>query len=215
MSFAIPNSPIGNPSFALSESQIATVLELVCRGTFEAKVDVLSKPLKREVDISRVAVKEMLRAKRKLNITNLEIHSEYEHLEMRTNDPKVRGRIDISFKFGHQFGDEYAYVAVECKRVAAGKTSLNHRYVTEGVARFSAGQYSENHEWAFMLGYVIKPPVSDILATIDTKIRAGFGLDAALKFETPHQLSLAVRQSALVRAKSHPLKLKHIFVAMY
>lgn len=213
MSLAIPNSPSGNPAFALSEAEVATILDLVCRGASGARAYI--QPEAPEVDITKVAIKEMRRARKTLNITNLDIYSEFEHLEMLTNDPKIRGRIDISFKFGHQIGDEDAYVAVECKRVAAGRTSLNHRYVTNGIARFSTGKYSEKHEWAFMLGYVIKPPVGDILATIDTKIRDQFGSDAALKFEMRHPLSLAVRQSELVRAKSQTLKLKHIFVEMH
>ena len=75
----------------------------------------------------------MRRLKQQLSLTNLEIVGEFELLNMSNDDPEVLGRIDITLKFLHQFGDEEAYVGVESKRVADGDSTLSQRYVAQGV----------------------------------------------------------------------------------
>ena len=40
MPLLTPDVPYGSPAFALSDDQIATVLDLVCRGANEARADV-------------------------------------------------------------------------------------------------------------------------------------------------------------------------------
>ena len=117
-------------------------------------------------------------------------------------------------QFLHQFGDENAYVAVECKRVRAGDATLNGSYVKNGVHRFVTGQYAAGHEWGFMLGYVLGVPVDDVVSFIDARLRKVYGDPAALMPDTPHKASLAVLESAVVQVGHHTVRLKHVFVDM-
>ena len=212
MPLLTPDVPYGSPAFALSHDQIATVLDLVCRGADEARADVTPGML--EVPTTIVVRKAMRRVKKALGFTNLQIRGEHELEDMSTTDPSILGRIDITLQFLHQFGDEDAYVAVECKRVRAGDTTLNGSYVSKGVDRFVTGQYAAGHEWGFMLGYVLGIPVEDIVSYIDARVRKVYGDPAALAPDTPHPASLAVLESAVVQSGHHTIRLKHVFVDM-
>lgn len=212
MPLLTPDVPYGSPAFALSDDQIATVLDLVCRAADEARADVTPGML--EVPTTVVVRKAMRRVKKALGFTNLQIRGEHELEDMSTTDPSILGRIDITLQFLHQFGDEDAYVAVECKRVRAGDATLNGSYVTNGVHRFVTGQYAAGHEWGFMLGYVLGVPVDDVVSFIDARLRKVYGDPAALMPDTPHKASLAVLESAVVQVGHHTLRLKHVFVDM-
>ena len=212
MPLLTPDGPCGNPAFALSEDQIATVLDLVCRGAHATRPDVIPGML--EVPMTNIARKAMKRVKRAFGLTNLEIHGEHELDNMATTDPNILGRIDIILSFLHQFGQEDAYVAVECKRVRPGDTTLNRRYVSQGVDRFVTGKYAAGHEWGFMLGYVLALPVQDVVAFIDSRIRQVYGKPAALQRQPAHPQSLAVLVGTLVQEGHHHIKLKHVFVDM-
>lgn len=212
MPLLTPDIPYGSPAFALSDDQIATVLDLVCRGADEARADVTPGML--EVPTTMVVRKAMRRVKKALNFTNLQIRGEHELEDMSTTDPTILGRIDITLQFLHQFGDEDAYVAVECKRVRADDATLNGSYVANGVDRFVTGQYAAGHEWGFMLGYVLSLPVEDIVGYIDTRLRKIYGDPAGLASEPPHPTSMAVLGSTVMQSGHHPLRLKHIFVDM-
>jgi hypothetical protein len=212
MPLLTPDVPYGSPAFALSDDQIATVLDLVCRGADEARADVTPGML--EVPTTIVVRKAMRRVKKAVGFTNLQIRGEHELEDMSTRDPSILGRIDITLQFLHQFGDEDAYVAVECKRVRAGDPSLNGSYVTHGVHRFVTGQYAAGHEWGFMLGYVLSVPVKDVVSFVDARLRKAYGDPAALAPDTPHPASLAVLESAVVQSGHHTIRLKHVFVDM-
>lgn len=212
MSLLTPDVPFGLPAFALSDDQIATVVDLVCRGCDAARPDV--SPGMLEVPTTIVVRKAMRRVKKNLGLTNLQIRGEVELEDMATPDAALLGRIDITLQFLHQFGDEDAYVAVECKRVRAGDSTLNGSYVAKGVDRFVTSQYASGHDWGFMLGYVLALPASDVVDTIDARIRKTYGEIAGLTPEATHALSLAVLEGALVQSDSHTIRLKHIFVDM-
>jgi hypothetical protein len=96
----------------------STVIDVICRGAAEARTHV--KPGMTEVSITRLVRKEIRRVKQARHLTNLQVRGEHELDEMASSDPTVLGRIDITLQFLHQFGDEDAYVAIECKRVGAG-----------------------------------------------------------------------------------------------
>lgn len=212
MSLLTPDVPYGLPAFALSDDQIATVVDLVCRGCDAARPDITPGML--EVPTTIVVRKGMRRVKKTLGLTNLQVRGEVELEDMATNDPALLGRIDITLQFLHQFGDEDAYVAVECKRVRAGDSTLNGSYVAKGVDRFVTSQYAAGHDWGFMLGYVLALPASDVVDAIDARIRKTYGEAAGLTSEMTHTLSLAVLEGALVQSDSHTIRLKHIFVDM-
>jgi hypothetical protein len=208
-----PDLPIGSPPFNLSEAQIATVVDLASRGAHEAIADVKAGML--EVPITLIVRKAMRQVKKSLGLTNLEIRGEHEIDDMATHDPTILGRIDLSLKFLHQFGDEDAYVAIECKRVGAGLHQLNERYVTTGVNRFATGQYAAGHQLGFMLGYVLALPVEMPVKSIDRRIRKTYGAAAKLTNATPHALALAVLVGSLVQAGGpHSISLMHLFVDM-
>lgn len=212
MSLLKPDIPYGRPAFALSDDEIATVLDLVCRGADLAKSSV--RPGMLEVSTTQVVRKAMKRVKRALGFTNLQIIGELELDDMTNIDPGILGRIDIILQFVHQFGDEDAYVAVECKRVRAGDNSLNAGYVTDGVERFVTGKYAAGHQWGFMLGYVLALPVKSIIDYIDARVRRTYGDDAALVETTSHPHSLAVLESNLLQSAHHPIRMKHVLVDM-
>jgi hypothetical protein len=212
MPLLTPDVPFGQPAFALSTDQIATVLDLVCRGAQEAQSDIKAGML--EVPTTIVVRKAMRRVKKDLELTNLEIRGEHELEDMATTDAAILGRIDITLKFLHQFGNEDAYVAIECKRVGASLSDLNAKYVSNGVNRFVTGQYGSEHEWGFMLGYVLALPVQDVIGTIDSRLQKVYGAAAKLTPEAAHALSLAIFEGALTQHSGHAIRLKHVFVDM-
>ena len=118
MSLLTPDVPFGLPAFSLSEDQIATVVDLVCRGCDAARPNLTPGML--EVPTTIVVRKAMRRVKKTLGLTNLQVRGEVELEDMATSDSALLGRIDITLQFLHQFGDEDAYVAVECKTRASG-----------------------------------------------------------------------------------------------
>lgn len=208
-----PDTPVGKPSFELSEDQLATVVDLLCRGAAEARLVVTAGML--EVPITIQVRKAMLRLKKQLGFTNMEIGGEFELLDLSSNEPEVLGRIDIILRFLHQFGDEDAYLGVECKRVAHGASTLNQRYVTQGVDRFVVGQYATGHHWGMMLGYVLKLPSAALIAGIDSRIRATYGESAKLDVTDAHADSLSMYTGALGQgSQGHIIRLTHIFVDM-
>lgn len=206
-----PDLPVGRPSFALSEDELATVIDLLCQGVVAARP--LLTPGLLEVPITLHVKKAMRRLKKQLGLSNLEITGEFELLDLGTDDPEVLGRIDIVLRFLHQFGDEEAYLGVECKRVGTGETALNQRYVTQGINRFVTGQYGAGHHRGVMLGYVLKLPSAALVAGIDARIRATYGEEAKLVDLDPHADSLSMHEGSLVQGTSgHVIRLTHVFV---
>lgn len=212
MPLLTPDRPYGSPAFALSRDQIDTVLDLVCQGVEEARVNIVPGML--EVPTTIIIRKAMRRVKRRLGLTNLQVRGEAEIDDMATTDQAILGRIDITLQFLHQFGDEDAYVAVECKRVRAGDAGLNASYVTQGIDRFVSGKYATGHAWGFMLGYVLTLPVDDIVSYLDERVRKAYGEGAAFASSPAHPHALRVLENGLLQPGDHPIRLRHIFVDM-
>lgn len=206
-----PDLPIGRPSFDLSDDQLATIVDLLCRGVAAARP--LLKPGMLEVPITIHVKKAMRRLKKELSLSNLEITGEFELLDMSNDDPEVLGRIDIILRFLHQFGDEDAYLGVECKRVGNGESGLNQRYVTKGVDRFVTGQYATGHQWGMMLGYVLRLPSETMVDGIDARIQATYGEKAKLEGVDDHADALSIHSGSLAQGtEGHVIRLMHIFV---
>lgn len=206
-----PDLPVGRPSFSLSEDELATVVDLLCQGVAAARP--LLTPGMLEVPITIHVKKAMRRLKKALGLSNLEITGEFELLDVESNDPEVLGRIDIVLRFLHQFGDEEAYLGVECKRVGAGEATLNQRYVTQGVDRFATGKYGAGHHCGVMLGYVLKLPSDDLVAGIDARIRATYGDVAQLTNLATHAEALSMHEGSLMQGGAgHVIRLTHVFV---
>jgi hypothetical protein len=206
-----PDLPVGRPSFDLSEDQLATVVDLLCRGVAAARP--LLQPGMLENPITIHVKKAMRRLKKELGLSNLEITGEFELLDLSNDDPEVLGRIDIILRFLHQFGDEEAYLGVECKRVGHGESALNQRYVTKGIDRFVTGKYATGHHWGMMLGYVLRLPSAAMVKGIDARIRATYGEAAKLNDLDAHADALSVHFGDLAQgAEGHVIRLMHIFV---
>lgn len=210
MPLLAPDQPYGKPAFALSLDEVDTVLDLVCRAVEAARTNVTSGML--EVPTTIIVRKAMRRVKRELGLTNLQVRGEHEIDNMATADPGILGRIDITLQFLHQFGDEDAYVAIECKRVMAGDSGLNGSYVTQGIERFASGKYGAGHAWGFMLAYVLALPVKDIIAAVDQRVRKTYGEAAALQESTNHPYALHVMENVLAQSGHDVIRLRHIFV---
>ncbi|MEQ1518236.1 MAG: hypothetical protein ABL931_17280 [Usitatibacteraceae bacterium] len=204
--------PYGNPSFGLSGDQVATVIDLVCRGAETARSFLTPGML--EVPITVLVRKAMRVIKTELGLSALEVRGEHELENMAMMDSSILGRIDITLKFMHQFGIEDAYVAVECKRLSAQKSDLSTRYVTEGMARFASGQYAKGHQWGFMLGYVLALPIDAILAAINKRAHENFGDDALLETNNHDFTAIALRRCRLTQADGHTIEMMHLFVDM-
>lgn len=207
------DAPVGKPSLSLRQDQIDTAADLLCQGATDARKLVHSEM--HEVPISQLVIKSMRRLKKGLRLSNLEVTSEYELLDLDEENPEIKGRIDITFKFAHQFGDEDAYLAVECKRVSPNQTSWSGKYVTQGVDRFAEGQYSDGHYWGMMLGYVLHTPMGDLVDKISNRILLKYGVDAKLQPCPAHPNSLCMRVGAIPQGnQGHKIRLLHIFVDM-
>lgn len=212
MSLLKPDVPVGTPPFELPPAYIATVIDLVCRGAYAARSRL--EPGMWENPMTVIVRKEMRRIKASLELTNLEVWGEHQLDDMAKTDPTIRGRVDIVLKFSEQFGHEEDYVAIECKRVGARLSSLNVKFVLEGVDRFAKGQYAAGHSWGFMLGYVLALPLDKVTNSIDAKLRKTYGDTAKLSTDTAHELSLCIFESWLGQSGGHKIRLKHIFVDM-
>ena len=209
-----PDLPAGHPSFDLEADEIDTVVDLICRGAKVARPEMTPGLL--EVPMTIIVRKAMKRVKRELGLTNLEVSGEVEIDDMTSAGPELLGRIDITLKFMRQFGDEDDYVGVECKRVGAGSAynQLNVRYVTQGVIRFTNGQYAVGHGWGFMLGYALALPPEAIFAAIDARIQQDYGTRSALVAATAHGDALSIHQGPLTRPDGTSIRLRHIMVDM-
>ena len=84
-----------------------------------------------------------------------------------------KGRIDMAVLLDSQ---AEGYLAYECKRLNElrkdGRRSLAGEYVTKGLSRFVAEQYSENLPVGCMLGYVLDGDVPDAELSVREKIIA-------------------------------------------
>ena len=83
--------------------------------------------------------------------------------------PTPDGRTDIPiYVIGiSAYNQHDPHAIIECKRVAEGSTTLLHKYVDEGVDRFTKGLYGANHTIGFMIGYVLRGSPRRIVAAIN------------------------------------------------
>lgn len=212
MTPATANTPVGDPSFGLTDDQVETVLQLACWGSSFARHQLTSGMHERT--ITRLVRNGMRQARDEMDLAEIEIYSEVALASSDYKDPSDLGCVDLVLRFIHQFSNERAYVAMECKRVADGNATLNSRYVSQGVDRFATGKYAGGHLWGFMLGYVLVMPVEGIVQFIDSRIRRDYGEGAALRGQVSRQGSLAVCEGDLIQPGDSKITIKHIFVDM-
>lgn len=203
--------PEGRPSFRLTSDQIATVINLVCGAATDAALRVT--PGMPEVPITRILRKSMRRLRVARGLTNLEVNGEVEIDDMARFDESLLGRIDLTLKFMHQFGDEDAFVSIECKRVGRGMTALNRLYVSEGVVRFATGRYAKGHPYGFMLGYVLAMPHAEVVEAVGERLLAEYGPAAAIEHVSDGGC-LATARGRVPRVGGADIVLYHMFADM-
>lgn len=204
--------PNGVPSIVLSEDHIATAIQLVCCGAHDARQDL--RPGMKEPEITRFVRKSTRRIKRNRRLTSLQILGEPELDDLATRESRIQGRLDLMIQFSIQFGYEDEYLAVECKRVAAGNSALNWLYVKEGVQRFATGKYSKGQKWAIMLGYVLALPLNDVVKGIDEHLVRNYGSKARLQPAAGVAFALGVFDGNLKQGCKNDMLIKHVFVDM-
>ena len=78
--------------------------------------------------------------------------------EVDENTSHIAGRVDIKIRNINEFliyEEHDAYFIIECKRLDGSK-SLNDKYITEGIHRFTSKKYSSYYGVNGMIGFVIK-----------------------------------------------------------
>lgn len=204
--------PYGVPSIVLSEDHIATAIQLVCCGAHDARQDL--RPGMKERKITQLVRQSTLRIKRNLRLTGIQVLGEVEVDVSTTRGSKSQGRLDLMIQFFMQFGHEGEYLAVECKRVAAGNPALNRLYVKQGVQRFATGKYSKGQKWAIMLGYVLALPLNDVVKGIDEHLVRNYGSKARLQPAAGVAFALGVFDGNLKQGCKNDMLIKHVFVDM-
>lgn len=168
----------------------------------------------KEREITRFVRKSTRRIKRNRRLTSLQILGEPELDDLTTRESRIQGRLDLMIQFSIQFGYEDEYLAVECKRVAAGNPALNRLYVKEGVQRFATGKYSKGQKWAIMLGYVLALPLNDVVKGIDEQLVRNYGSKARLQPAAGVAFALGVFDGNLKQGCKNDMLIKHVFVDM-
>lgn len=204
---------LGRPRVVLSEDQVVTAIDLLCRGAAEARQHL--EPRMKEPQITRLLRHSVLRIKQMRRLAGTQILGEVELDDTSTPQGRIQGRLDLMIQFSTQFGHEGEYLAVECKLVAAGNATLNRLYVKEGLRRFVIGQYSKGHKYAIMLGYVLVLPVDEVVDDIDRRLVKAYGPDAGLRVAIAQPpTALGVYEGNLQQDPSSNIRIKHVFVDM-
>lgn len=125
------------------------------------------------------------------------------------------GRTDIPLMMIEVFlrtQEHDPHAIIECKRISGSDTHLCREYIVEGVDRFAAGKYGENHAVGFMVGYVLS----------ETPAAAANGVNAYLSrvSRTPdHLVPITITDSPTWHSRhartkpSSPVDLHHAFLA--
>jgi hypothetical protein len=159
---------IGAHSFVVPRNVIATVLDITLSAWANVQSRRVVSASSREIEIAGYLGSEMILEKRRRPGLDNQLRIEEEvgtRSAITSNKPE--GRIDIKIIYSF---DESEYFGVECKRVAGGTSRsakrLSKLYVDEGIMRFVAAKYSPDHDWAAILGFVIKGSINECAALI-------------------------------------------------
>ena len=111
-----------------------------------------------------------------------------------------------------QSSDQDPHAIIECKRIAGGDGGLRREYVVNGIDRFRDGKYSNRHEVAFMVGYVL---MGTIRGAADGINRYLSGQKRAAESLGPSTLVVGrwLRQSKHQRSSGGAIVLHHAFLS--
>ncbi len=101
------------------------------------------------------------------------------------------GRTDIKVASKNWFNNRNDYFIIECKRLD-GTTTLNKKYVTDGVSRFigPTPKYSSYHKKNFMVGFIVRDIdfiklITDISTVHMYELRSDVKSDISIKENSP------------------------------
>ncbi|MFV0577487.1 MAG: hypothetical protein ACK5NU_02350 [Fusobacterium ulcerans] len=72
-----------------------------------------------------------------------------------SKNESYKGRVDIKVVSSDFLSNGNAYYIIECKRID-GNISLNTKYITEGVKRFTTLKYSSYYNKNIMFGFIVR-----------------------------------------------------------
>jgi len=165
--FKQPES-IGRRSFVVPRNIIATVLDITVTSWIRVQSTKIVSATSHETEIAGYLGREMIKEKNQRPGLENQLRIE-EEVGTRSSFTIVKpdGRIDIKIIYSF---NESEYFGIECKRVAGGGSrsakKLAQKYVADGVMRFVIGKYSPDHDWAAMIGFVLKGEISDCIKLI-------------------------------------------------
>ncbi|MGQ0697468.1 MAG: hypothetical protein ACT4PZ_04420 [Panacagrimonas sp.] len=127
------------------------------------------------------------------------------------------GRTDIPLMLIEVFlrtAEHDPHAIIECKRIAGSDTHLCREYVVEGIDRFAAGKYGENHAMGFMVGYVLSGTATESVHGINVYLtRASRKVDCLEPSDVCSEPPSWKSQH--VRAKpSSAIRLHHAFLGL-
>jgi hypothetical protein len=79
--------------------------------------------------------------------------------DKETSEMRSIGRVDIRVMPINPFISDEAYYILECKRLdnhaRRGNSGLNHKYIENGILRFTSGFYSSYYKTNAMIGFIV------------------------------------------------------------
>jgi hypothetical protein len=165
-----PSGAIGVPRLPIPQIYVRAALALIEAGgsTLRGLGVVNSSML--ENHITYFLVEEMERAQRR-GVSAALIIELRSNTKAHPTNPIIRGEIDIKFRWSQYPKPNDRYLAVEAKKLRGTKGTLADKYVTGGVADFVSGKYSREHDYGIMLGYVVVPPITKAITSVDRALR--------------------------------------------
>jgi hypothetical protein len=121
-----------------------------CIITAQTKVPANNENVIRDIFISKKYLK---------NIDFRRAHSPLAKYHFDKESSENNGRADIRILQIDPYINDEAYYIIECKRLdndkQTGKTGLNGKYISNGIARFVSGKYTTYNHTAGMIGFVV------------------------------------------------------------
>lgn len=81
--------------------------------------------------------------------------------DRETSENSSTGRVDIRIMPVNPFISDEAYYILECKRIdnkaRRGVSGLNHKYINNGIQRFTTEFYSSYFKINAMVGFIVEP----------------------------------------------------------
>ncbi|GLI37551.1 hypothetical protein GHYDROH2_10520 [Geobacter hydrogenophilus] len=102
------------------------------------------------------------------------------------------------------------HAIIECKRLDGNDSDLVREYVVSGINRFCSGQYSSNHRYGFMVGYLLAGTTKSVAVAAVNKFIAKH--KSVAEELAMHQSQPDVWKSKHLREENDTIFLFHSFL---